>query len=153
MGAAPHVRIRVRPRHRRERGFTLLELMLGTLMISVMLVGVLGLIATSYAMSRSAHEITEAKNAAERKMEEIRELARARFADVLLTYGEGSTDRNFDVGALTPVPSDSDGKPGLVTVAPSVMPGNRLLDVTVGVEWRGTGGNQTFELQSRVSGN
>jgi prepilin-type N-terminal cleavage/methylation domain-containing protein len=133
-------------------GFTLIELIMGIFVLSVSLLGMLGLVATSFGMSRSAHEITQAKNGAMRKIEEIRELSRTNYSQILPLYTEPSTARHFDVGNLSAPPTDPSGKPGLVTVTPSAL-GANLLDVVVNIHWQGCGGPHNFELRSRVSGN
>jgi prepilin-type N-terminal cleavage/methylation domain-containing protein len=137
----------------RETGFTLVELMMGIVVLSVSLLGMLGLVATSFGMSRSAHEMTQAKNGAMRKLEEIRELARTDFGLVVSRYGIGSESgfRDFAVGNLSPRPGDADGRPGRVTASPAGF-GSNLLDVVVRVEWQGSGGARSFEMRSRVTG-
>ncbi|MBI1849584.1 MAG: prepilin-type N-terminal cleavage/methylation domain-containing protein [Planctomycetes bacterium] len=140
----------VRPRLGRD-GFTLIELMMGSFVLSVSLLGMFGMMAASFGMSRSAREITVAKNAAMRKLEEIRDLARTNASQVVATYGANSNARHFDVDTLNAATNDADGKPGEVTVSPSSF-GFELLDVVVSVQWQSGAGPKTFELRSRVFG-
>jgi prepilin-type N-terminal cleavage/methylation domain-containing protein len=146
---------RIRFRSHRRAGFTLLELMTGTTILAVSLLSMLGLVGASYGVSRSAHEQTQAREAAVRKLEQIRELARSNFSQLLTTYSASPTNgaRNFAVGSLAPVPGDADGMPGQVTVTPSAVGGTKLVDVTVRIDWRGTNGNRSFQIDSRLSGN
>ncbi len=136
----------------RQAGFTLLELMMGTFVMSVSLLAMVGLVAASFGLTRAATELTQAKNGARRKLEEVRELARTHFSEVLTTYASDSTASDFNVGRLAPRPGDPDGKAGHVTVEPSLVSAD-LLDVTVRVDWQGAAGPRMIEMRSRVTGN
>ena len=134
-------------------GFTLLEMMIGSIVMSVSLVGMLGVIGAGFGMSRSARELTQAKDAAVRKLEQIRELSRTNFAQVQANYTGTSAARNFAVPPLSATVGDADGRPGRVTVVSSALGGASLLDVTIRVDWRGANGPRSYELQSRLSNN
>ena len=134
-------------------GFTLLELMIGTIVMSVSLLGMLGLIESGFGASRAARELTHAENGAVLKLEQIRNLARTNFSQVLTTYSGSAAARNFAVPPLAAKIGDADGMPGRVTVAPSAVGGTNLVDVTVRIDWRGANGPRSYELTSRLSGN
>jgi prepilin-type N-terminal cleavage/methylation domain-containing protein len=138
-------------RIRARAGFTLIELMMGSFVLSVSLLGMFGLMATSFGMSRSAREMTVAKNAAMRKLEEVRELSRTNPSQVVATYGSVSNARNFEVDTLSATADDVDGKPGEVTIEPAAF-GHQLLDVAVRVQWKSGAGPKSFEIRSRVAG-
>ncbi|MBI1850461.1 MAG: prepilin-type N-terminal cleavage/methylation domain-containing protein [Planctomycetes bacterium] len=142
-----------RARGTQRAGFTLLELMIGTVVMSVSLIGMLGVIESGFAMSRSARELSAAKIAAVKKLEQIRELSRTNFGQVVPTYSGTSAARNFAVPPLSPTIGDADGLPGRVTAAPSALGGTKLLDVTVRIDWRGGNGARSYELTSRLSNN
>ena len=143
----------LRARGTQRAGFTMLELMIGTVVMSVSLVGMLGVIGAGFGMSRSAREFAAARTAAVKKLEQIRELSRTNFVQVVPTYSGNSATRNFAVSPLSATVGDADGFPGRVTVAPSALGGTKLLDVTVRIDWRGASGARSYELTSRVSNN
>lgn len=136
----------------RQSGFTLLEVLIAILVLSIGLLGLAGLMASSMRNSHSAYQRTQATWLAYDMIDRMR-LNRARAIGATLDY-------NIAIGATT---SSSSGIAGADVTGWKTMVGNALpagdgsvvVDtktraVTVIVQWndsRGTGGNSAQQLR------
>jgi type II secretory pathway pseudopilin PulG len=102
-------------------GFTLIEVMIAGLVLTVAAVGMSGAILSSMALQRGEIETALARQAARRVVEEMRGTP---FADVYRAYNADAGDdaglalpaqgAGFDVFGLTPQAGDPDGRCGRV---------------------------------------
>lgn len=122
--------------NRKNSGFTLLELMIGAVVLIVALVGLIAAYTGCFMLNEGARNLTIAINGAQDKMEEIRNLSFDQIA--------GQDGTNFETDGLR----DSDSE-GIVEVDSS---NPDLLVVTVTICWRQKGGRIIGE-DSNLNGN
>lgn len=101
---------------RRRGGFTLLEVMVAALVLTVAVVSSLGSMVTSYALNRTNRETSIAEDAARRILEEVRSVP---FAEAFAIYNADASDDggltvaargpNFAVRGLEAAANDPDG--------------------------------------------
>ena len=136
-----------------EGGFTLVELLMGTVLMVVGLVGVMSSTIRLHGLQRLDTEIDQAFQACRTNLEELRA--------VPITALPGYDGRGFAVpgpDGVTPilraVPGDADGLPGEihVTVDQSAA-GYVLYKIRVVVTWRGASDRHTVELSTLREGN
>jgi len=136
-----------------EAGFTLVELLMGTVLMVVGLVGVMSSTIRLHGLQRLDTEIDQAFQACRTNLEELRA--------VPITALPGYDGRGFAVpgpDGVTPilraVPGDADGLPGEihVTVDQSAA-GYVLYKIRVVVTWRGASDRHTVELSTLREGN
>ena len=109
-------------------GFTLLELMMAAAVITVALIGLLGVFSGCYNLSETTRNLNLAINGARQKMEEIRA---HNFNDIHVFYNQ-TANSHFEVAGLAD--ADSEGSIVVDNSTPT------LLEITVTVAWRQTGG-------------
>jgi len=107
-----------------QKGFTLLELIIGAGILTVAIVGLLASFANCFTLNETSRNFTITVNNAQEKIEEIHNLT---FDQILSQDG-----LNFEIAGLP----DNDSE-GLIEVA-SINP--NLLEITVTVCWRQKGG-------------
>ena len=128
-------------KHRREAGFSLLEVVIALAIIAIALLGIVSTFVHSINMGESEREQQIAKQAASKKIEEIRT---ATFDTLYATYN-GDT---FAVDKL--VHAGGPGGKGLGTVAVDNTNAD-LLEIQVTVQWKGILGDGTYSLRSMQS--
>jgi prepilin-type N-terminal cleavage/methylation domain-containing protein len=138
---------------RGERGFTLVELAVATVLLVVGVLALAHVALTIRAMRRDDDERAMATSAL---LDQLRTIETTPFADVVTKFdGTG-----FDVtlpGALSPalkaLPGDADGMAGLVTVSAPNPPADptSLLEATVRLDWEGSNGPRHLERRVRLS--
>ncbi|MEE8104875.1 MAG: hypothetical protein V3T86_05010 [Planctomycetota bacterium] len=118
---------------RGEAAFTLLEVLVAGIVLTVSTVGLAVVLAQSHELIQSPRQEVAARNW-------IRsiyaELAAAPFDGVAATYHR----RNFDVPPLFAIADDPDGLPGEVVFEYGPNGDTSYYTVTVSVRWRGTKG-------------
>jgi type II secretory pathway pseudopilin PulG len=136
-----------------EAGFTLVELLMGTVLMVVGLVGVMSSTIRLHGLQRLDTEIDQAFQACRSNLEELRAVPIAALP--------GYNNRGFAVpgpDGVTPilraVPGDADGLPGEihVTVDQSAA-GFVLYKIRTVVTWRGASDRHTVELSTLREGN
>ena len=143
-----------RPARRRdERGFTLVELAVATV---ILVVGVLTLAHVALTIRAMHRADDERAMAATALLDQLHAVETTPFGNVAANFdGHG-----FDVvlpgeasPALRALPGDPDGKAGLVTVTAPDPPKDpaELLEVTVRLDWDGSYGPQHLERHVRIS--
>jgi hypothetical protein len=140
-------------RRRSRRGFTLIDVLVGSALLVVAVLGLTGVAVSSNELRRSNFERVAALRALGT---ELATIEAASFGDLLPEHD----GRAFDVVAeasgnvmLRSRPDDRDGRPGSVAVSVPDDPGDpdRLLDVTVRIDWVGSFGPQSVARTLRVS--
>ena len=133
------------------RGFTLIEFMVGLVIAILGLGGIVQLTVANSRLRRVDQEVSYANVAIRKKLEEIRE---ASFSTVPGLNGTGfMVDVQGDGRPdLQPVPGDSDGLPGSITVATEAASGSEVLyRVTVTVLWQGIAGRRQVSQMTLVA--
>ncbi|MEW6008536.1 MAG: prepilin-type N-terminal cleavage/methylation domain-containing protein [Candidatus Omnitrophota bacterium] len=118
----------------RKQGFSLIELLIACVLLSIGLVGLINAFSIGFSQSGQAKQYAVAKNLAEEKLEEIRNLS---YANVSLeprapVLGFSDFERQVNVGDATPI-----------------VPG--LKQVQIDVFWQAKGGEVSISLYSYVS--
>ncbi len=142
-----------RVRRLRRGGFSLIETLVAS---AILLIGIVAL-ASSAVMAMHLRKTQALKMlAAEALDQEMAAVQATPFTDIraqhdgrgFAIFAEGKV--NAALNALT---NDADGLPGNITVtAPAPFNDfNRLVDVTVRVEWQGTNGPQALRRTIRLS--
>ncbi len=135
---------------RRCEGFSLIEIMIGSILVVTFLGSVMSLVAQQGVHRRTNLQTTLATNAALSRLEEVRGMD---ISDVPKLDG---TD--FDVlgvggetGGLQPIAGDPDGLPGEFTVTiDQTSAGVTLYRVTATVTWRDGNRERSLWLESLV---
>ncbi len=120
----------------REKGFSLFELLLAIVLLSIGLVALVNAFSTGLLESSEAKHFAVAKNLAEERLEEIRNLS---YANVLLIPGTREPVLGFE---------DFDRQVNVTDTQP-VVPG--LKQVQIDVFWQAKGGEVSISLYSYVS--
>ena len=156
-------------RGRRQDGWTLVEIVISTVILLTLLMGFSYGLVSSTSLGKATREQGTAREAARARIEEMRA---TNFEQVLALFG----GTHFDVQGLTARPGDPDGHVGEVIFPlsedgelredidlprlgmPRDLSGEgdldeldhaadyRLLPVLVRLEWRGSSGDASFEL-------
>lgn len=130
-----------------EAGATLVDLLMGTVVATVGLLGVLNISTHVQKLRRIDHELGHAHAACRNTIEELRSLP---LASLPTLDGSG-----FDVAGpngatdfLMALPDDPDGLPGHITVAVEHQtPAATLYRVRAEVVWTGSAGRQSTALE------
>lgn len=125
------------PALQRQRGFTLLEVMIAMVVIAIALFAAISMIFHTSTAKETMREQEIAKEAASAKIEEIKAHA---FDQIFSTYNGAS----FTVTGLN-APSGA-GK-GLGSVAVDSTNPN-LYEVTVTIRWRGVQGSRSYLMRN-----
>ena len=129
-----------------QRGFSLVELMIGAVVMVVGLFGVMTSCIRLHSLQRLDGELAIAYAACRENLEELRSVP---ISGLLALDGTGfdvyaSTDR---MPTLRPVPGDADALPGEIRVAlDDASAGFELYRIEVAVTWRGNSGNHDVRL-------
>jgi|KBSSwiStaDraftv2_1062776.scaffolds.fasta_scaffold2366914_1 type II secretory pathway pseudopilin PulG len=135
-----------------ERGMSLVELMIATVVMVVGLVGIMNSCVKLHALQRLDGEVAFAYRACMQTIEDLRAMPLASLP--------GMNATGFDVpgpDATTPLlaaqPGDRDGLPGAITVQQLASNGGRLLyRITAAAAWRGASGNSAVQLSTYWGG-
>jgi prepilin-type N-terminal cleavage/methylation domain-containing protein len=142
-----------RARRRGERGFTLVELAVATVLL---VVGILALAHVALTIQQMKRADDERAMAASVLLDQLRSIETTPFGDVVANF-DGHA---FDVVlpgetnvALRAVPGDTDGRVGLVSVIAPTPPNDptELLEATVRLDWDGAFGRVHLERHVRIS--
>lgn len=140
-GVVPQVR-------RARRGFGLVELMIALAVVALALLAILSLVLATARAKEARRELRRAKEAATRKLEELKAQPWAALADPA-----SPAYAPFAVEGLSD-PSTPDRKArGTVRVLHAGTPlfNPNLVDVEVRVRWRGAGGESTYAARSMMT--
>jgi len=115
----------------KEKGFSLLELLLATVLLSIGLVGLVNSFSIGLSESTQAKEFAQAKNLLEEKLEDIRNLTFANVANETRAQVPDFSDyeREVQVSAIQ----------------------SGLKEVQIDVFWQAKGGEVSISLASYVS--
>jgi type II secretory pathway pseudopilin PulG len=133
---------RLRATLHREAGFTLLEIIIAGVILTVLGLSYSAAIAVFLQASAAARELDDVREGARSQMEEI--LAWTNYA----TLASEFDGRTFAVGSLH-APQGPSAPPGIVSIDASDPD---LLRVTVRIEWEGAKGNESYELATMLTG-
>ena len=134
----------------REAGFSLLELLIGTLAVITALGAVITASLQISNLRRVDEEINLAYIACTSNLEDLRSVD---FADLpgLHTTGFDVPAINGSSGGLTPVPGDPDGLAGVFSITVVKSGGGVTLYRAVArVDWIGASGRQEFKLETFI---
>ncbi len=135
----------------RESGTSLIEVLVATVILVVAALAVVSMAVRSNKLRTANHETMLALTACRSALEGVRSQS---FADL-----PGLNGRGFDVlgstggpGGLRPVEGDADGLPGELRVAVvDALAGETLYRVTALVQWLGSEGARTLQLETMVA--
>lgn len=138
-------------RRARVGGFTLIEVMIATVILVTAVLGLANVSVTTGALHNTGVEKAAAIHSVER---ELAAVAATAFATIQATHD----GRGFSVtlpgeanAALHALKTDGDGLPGLIRVtAPTGDPAH-LLEIRVVIDWQGRNGPQHYERTIRLS--
>ena len=119
----------------KDRGFSFLEILLATVLLSIGLVGLVNAFSIGLSESSQAKQYTVAKNLAEEKLEEIRNTS---YANVVIE------------SPAVPVSGFLDYRRE-VLVSEIPQPGSGLKELQINVFWQAKGGEVSISLASYVS--
>lgn len=138
---------------RTERGFTLVELAVATVLLVAGILALAHVALTIQSMKRADDERAMASSAL---LDQLRAIETTPFGDVVKNFN----GQAFDVvlpGETTPclraIPGDTDGRVGLVTVTAPDPPNDptELLEAAVRLDWDGAFGPEHLERHVRLS--
>ena len=115
----------------KKRGFSLLELLLATVLLSMGLVGLVNAFSMALIESSQAKYFSVAKNLAEEKLEEIRNLSYGGIIDEAKAPVIGFSDYQRQVRSTQPQPG--------------------LKQIQIDVFWQARGGETSISIYSLVS--
>jgi prepilin-type N-terminal cleavage/methylation domain-containing protein len=135
-----------------EAGFSLVELMIATVVMVIGLVGIMNSCVHLNALQRLDGEVAMAYRACLKNLEEVRAMS---MATILTMNGTG-----FDIPGANGAPKalraqkgDVDGLPGQITVVKlATDAGRSLYQITATAKWQGASGNSSCELMTMVGG-
>lgn len=141
-----------RPDRRGERGMSLVELMMATVLIVVGLVAITDSCLRLHSLQRVDGELDLAARACRDQLEQLRMLP---FVQLPARDGTG-----FDVAGpdgTTPLllakPDDADGRPGSIVVRQVRVAGSRrLYQLEAAVDWQGATGAHSIRLTTLFGG-
>jgi prepilin-type N-terminal cleavage/methylation domain-containing protein len=135
-----------------EAGFSLVELMIATVVMVIGLVGIMNSCVHLNALQRLDAEVALSYRACMRNLEEVRAMPMA----TILTMNGTSFDipgANGATKALRAQKGDVDGMPGQITVVRlATDAGRSLYQITATAKWQGASGNSSVELMTMVGG-
>jgi type II secretory pathway pseudopilin PulG len=140
------------PQQACQAGFSIVELMIGTVLIVVGLVGIMSSTVRLHGLQRMDTEIGHAYRACCTNLEELR--------TVPIQNLPGLDGRGFAVPgpdgvtpALRAVPGDADGLPGAIhVVLDQSIAGRRLYRISAVVTWQGASGRHSVDLMTLRGG-
>ena len=135
-----------------EAGFSLVELMIATVVMVIGLVGIMNSCVHLNALQRLDAEVALSYRACLRNLEEVRAMP---MATILTMNGTGFDipGANGATKALRAQKGDADGLPGEITVVRlATDAGRSLYRITATARWQGSSGNSTVELTTMVGG-
>ena len=125
------------PRLNRSAGFTIIEVLIAAVVLSIALFGLVASFAHCAWLNSNSWESTVAINGARNEMDVVRGTY---FNTILSTYA--APNNNFAVPGLNPVPGDPDGLPGQIVCSQA----GAVITITVTVTWRGVAGDRSVTL-------
>jgi prepilin-type N-terminal cleavage/methylation domain-containing protein len=137
---------------RGEAGFSLVELMIATVVMVIGLVGIMNSCVQLNALQRLDGEVALSYRACLRNLEAVRAMPMA----TILTMNNTGFDipgANGAARALQAQKGDPDGLPGSITVVRLATDAGRVLyRITATANWQGASGNSSVELMTMVGG-
>jgi hypothetical protein len=123
---------------KRERAFTMLEVVGAGFVLSVTILGLSATMATGYRLTENSREEVQVRYAIRSV---LADLSATDFDTVKSTYEK----TGFAIEGLRPMKGDADGLPGEIefTAPPENAPG--MYRVTIRVRWHGRSGDRTIE--------
>ena len=118
----------------RQKGVTLLEVILALAVVAIALLQIVGVIVHTSNLKDSTRELTISKEAAQARFEEMRD---ADFATVAAAYN----------GRVTAVPGLANGNETITVDATNPD----LLDVRIVVTWNAVGGVTTYTTRTLIA--
>ncbi|HZN40294.1 MAG TPA: prepilin-type N-terminal cleavage/methylation domain-containing protein [Planctomycetota bacterium] len=135
-----------------EAGFSLVELMIATVVMVIGLVGIMNSCVHLNALQRLDAEVALSYRACLRNLEAVRAMPMATIATMNGT-GFDIPGANGATRALVPQKGDPDGLPGSITVQRLALDAGRsLYRITATAKWHGSSGNSAVELMTMVGG-
>ena len=142
----------VNDRRAEQAGFSLVELMIGAVLIVIGLLGIMSACIRLHALQRLDTEIGYALRSCRSNLEELRTVP---IADLVALH-----DTGFDVlgpdgtsVGLEAVPGDADGLPGRIEVSVAdAAAGRVLLRIRAIVDWYGAQREQSVDLETLRGG-
>ena len=127
--------------HSRRAGFTLLEVLIASIVLAIALMGLLSAILYIHTLNQGSRENGLALRGASEKMEEV-------MSQDLDTVVADYDLFAFDVEGLSEQQNDPDARVGLVDIDDT---NPDLLQVHIEVLWRGRTGNNAVRLDSMMA--
>mgnify|MGYP001581143603 CR=1 FL=1 len=127
--------------HSRRAGFTLLEVLIASIVLAIALMGLLSAILYIHTLNQGSRENELALRGASEKMEEV-------MSQDLDTVVADYDLFAFDVEGLSEQQNDPDARVGLVDIDDT---NPDLLQVHIEVLWRGRTGNNAVRLDSMMA--
>jgi hypothetical protein len=127
-----------RANKKRERAFTMLEVVGAGFVLSVTILGLSATMATGYRLTENSREEVQVRYAIRTV---LADLSAADFDSVKSSFEK----TGFEIEGLRPVKGDADGLPGEIefSAPPENAPG--MYRVTIRARWHGRGGERTIE--------
>jgi prepilin-type N-terminal cleavage/methylation domain-containing protein len=138
--------------HSGDAGFSLVELMIATVVMVIGLVGIMNSCVHLNALQRLDAEVALSYRACMKNLEEVRAMP---MATILTMNGTGFDipGANGATKALRAQKGDADGLPGQITVVRlATDAGRSLYQITATAKWQGASGNSAVELMTMVGG-
>jgi hypothetical protein len=143
--------VQLRDRRRREGGLTLIETVCAAVVLALAILGLSRVALSANEMQQSGVQKAAALREVERQLATVQS---SDFASIVATFdgtGFGVILDGAAAEALTAVPNDADGRPGLVTVTAPTGDPDALLEVQVRIDWLGRNGPQSVARTLRLS--
>jgi hypothetical protein len=137
---------------RRDAGFSLVEIMIGTLLIAVGLLGIMESCTRLHDLQRLDTEIGMAYNACRSNLEQLHDVP---LAELEALDGKGFVVPGADgaTPGLRAVPGDPDGLPGEIHVSlVDTAAGRSLYRIRAAVSWYGSSKQHAIELTTLRGG-
>lgn len=122
----------------KQRGVSLVELMIALAVIAIALLGMVGVVLHTISIKEANREQQLAKTAATRQLETVKLAGKTNYDTVVLTYN----------GQVVPV-NDLANNGTCTTTIDSTNPD--LLDVRILIQWTGVRGQSRYELRSMMT--
>lgn len=131
-----------------KTGFTLIELMIGAVVLVTALLGLLGVFTGCFGLNETARNLTIAINGSQQRLEEMRRHTLANFDSIVGDCSPGgSVGNTFTInnwlpaaeqGAVIYILNPQTG--AILNTSPAANPGLTLYEVRITVCWRQRGG-------------
>lgn len=123
---------------KRQRAFTMLEVVGAGFVLSVTILGLSATMATGYRLTENSREEVQVRYAMRTI---LAELDAADFDTLETTFQK----KGFAIEGIRPVRSDTDGMPGEIEFTPPPADAPGMYRVIIRAHWQGRGGERTIE--------